>query len=290
MATKNDILIDVDDTTSWLKKRNLEIESGKLDVSEKDMPVLARVICGGEKEISKLKDEDRKKYEKHFKDNKKTIAMLTLAGTGVVSGSIGAIASGIGTATTIASFGTGIGGAAFSIAAGSGLSIAGMGTMAAVPALWPIGISMLAVSAGSLFKKAKQKNDEKKRTEELEMIFNESHNNAQKCSQKMESNNKIIKDILSQKLKETIQSLYDSSKKIKIKIDDALNKDQNLRIMQYQEIVLNQYNSQNEIRKMLSELIEAYNKLVIENEELSKKIAAYEATMKMCGCANNYIS
>ena len=87
-----------------------------------------------------------------------------------------------------------------------------------------------------------------------------------------------------------METLSEVSKKIAINIDDAINADQNLRIMQYQEIVLKQYNSHNEICKMLAELNEAYNKLVAENEELAKKIAAYEANMKMCGCTNNFVA
>ena len=53
--------------------------------------------------------------------------------------------------------------------------------------------------------------------------------------------------------------------------------------------LVKQYNSQNKIREMLADLIEAYNKLVAENEQLAKQLAAYEANMRMCGCTNNYL-
>ena len=66
MSSKNDILKDVDEITSWLEKRNAEISMGKTDVSEKDLPVLAKVICGGEKEIARLDDRNREKYKKHL--------------------------------------------------------------------------------------------------------------------------------------------------------------------------------------------------------------------------------
>lgn len=292
MASKatSDIYTDIDVVTTWLDKRNSEIRNGQTDVYENDMPVLARVICGGENEITRLTPENRKKYEKFFKDNKKCVVGLTLAGSGVVGTSIGAVASGIGAATAIASLGTGASTVAFASTAVSGLSLAGIGATAFIPVLWPVGISMLAIGAGSIFKRVKDKKEKADRAEKLERIFNESHENAQKCSEKIKANNKKIQLIISQKLKKSIETLANTSKKVATHIDDALNTDQNLRIMQYQEIILNQYNSHNEIRKMLAELVEAYNKLVAENEELSQKVAAYEANMKMCGCTNNYMT
>ena len=282
---KNKMLEDIDEITSWLEMRNAEISKGKTDVVETHMPTLARVICGGEKEIEKLGTEDRKRYSKYFKDNKAQAAALTLVGTGATGMSIGAVASGVGAVSTIA--GLGAGGAAIGLSTLSGWSAASLGATAFVPALWPIGISMLAISAGSMFAKAKKDKEREARSEKLEKVFNKSHTQAQKCNNKIKANNKKIKLILASKIKKSIEALSDASKKIAINIDDALNADQNLRIMQYQEIVLKQYNSQNEIRKMLSDLVESYNKLVAENEQLASQVAAYEANMRMCGCTSN---
>ena len=74
-----------------------------------------------------------------------------------------------------------------------------------------------------------------------------------------------------------------------INIDDAINSDQNLRLMQYQEIVLKQYNNQHEIETALLKIVESYNKLKIENEELLKRIAEYEDNGKLCMVANEYL-
>lgn len=288
MSLKKDILNDVDDIAIWLEKRNVEISMGQTEVSEKDLPVLARVICGGESEVALLEEHEREKYRKHFKDNKKNIASLTLAAGGVTELSVASIASGASAVSAIATLGTCAGGAALGLSS-IGVGLAGMGTIALVPALWPVGISMLMFGAGSIFAKSKAKKTNAPRSEKLEKTFNESSERAKECNEKIQENNKKIREILSQKISKAVESLSEFAKKISIRIDDALNTDQNLRIMQYQEIVLKQYNAQNEIRNALADLIDAYNKLVAENEELACKVAAYEATMKMCGCANNFL-
>lgn len=287
--TELEILKDVDSLTTWLEKRNAEIRNGGTDVVEGNMPVLARVICGGEEEFGKLDMANREKYTKYFKDNKKTASALTLATPATKGMDICAIASGTGAAGAFAGMGV-AGAGALGFSATAGLGLAGMGAAAFIPALWPIGISLLAISAGSVFAKSKREKENAKRTEKLEEIFNSCQTGAQECNNKIDKNNKKIKEILTQKLKKSVEALANASKKIAINIDDALHSDQNLRIMQYQEIVLKQYNNQNEIREMLADLIEAYNKLVAENEQLAKQVAAYEANMRMCGCTNNYLA
>lgn len=290
MAFKNSktILTDVDDMTCWLEKRTRDIKYGKTDVTEREMPILAKVICG--ESIENLNSWDQGRYNEYLKKNKKRVAGLTLAATtaGTTGVAVSSIASGIGTASTIAALGT-TGAASLGIAATSGLSIAGMGALAFVPALWPIGASMLLIGAGALFSKNKKSKETAPRASRLEKIFEDSQSGAQECGEKIKTNNKKIQDIISRKLKTAMDSLSVEAQRIKISIDDALNVDQNLRIMQYQEIVLKQYNTQNEIRKAFADLVEAYNTLVAENEELARRAAAYEANMRMCGCTNNYL-
>ena len=46
--TELEILKDIDSLTTWLEKRNAEIRNGGTDVAKGNMPVLVRVICGGE--------------------------------------------------------------------------------------------------------------------------------------------------------------------------------------------------------------------------------------------------
>ena len=286
------VIDDVDDVITWLEKRNKDISTGKTNITELEMPVLARVICGGEDTIARLSPDDKKLYSKHFEKNKKALSGLTLSagalGVGSVGVSVASIASGASAAGTIAALTT-TGSVSLGLTAASGLSLASMGATAFVPVLWPVGISMLLIGVGAAVFKNKKTKENVPRSNQLEKIFEESRTNAQQCSQKIKNNNQKIQIILSEKLKKAKESLSKETEKIKIIIDDALNSDQNLRIMQYQEIVLKQYNSQNEIRKAFADLVEVYNLLVAENEKLARQIAAYEATMKICGCANNYL-
>lgn len=288
MAINKIIIEDVDKTTAWLVKRNTDIAAGKTLVDEKDMPVLARIICGGEEEISKLTAEKRKIYEKVFSENKKQIESFTLAKTCVAGVSIGAIASGIGAVGTLTMLGTGAASTLAMLGTGMGfaLPLAGFAIPGIGPIIGTLGVGMLAAGSASYFKNK----DKKEQKEKLQKIIEKSLAGAQQCGEKIVVNNQTIKNILSEQLKRTSEYLAQTSKKVLINIDDALNSDVNLRIMQYQEIVVQQYNSQNEIRKMFNELSEAYNKLVAENEKLSEQIVAYEATMKICGCAHSYIA
>lgn len=296
MATNKTIIEDVDKTTAWLVKRNIDIAAGKTLVDEKDMPVLARIICGGEEEISKLTAEKRKIYEKVFSENKKQIESFTLAKTCVAGVSIGAIASGIGAVGTLTMLGTGAASTLAMLGTGMGfaLPLAGFAIPGIGPIIGTLGVGMLAAGSTSYFKNKDKKEQkeklQKEQKEKLQKIIEKSLAGAQQCGEKIVVNNQTIKNILSEQLKRTSEYLAQTSKKVLINIDDALNSDVNLRIMQYQEIVVQQYNSQNEIRKMFNELSEAYNKLVAENEKLSEQIAAYEATMKICGCAHSYIA
>lgn len=286
------IVDDVDEIMQWLEKRNNDISNGKTSVTEYEMPVLARVICGGEDAIARLNPADKKTYDKYFAKNKKGIAGLTLSagvlGVGSAGVTAASIASGVGTASAFAALGA-TGTASLGITAASGLTLASMGATAFVPVLWPVGLSILLVGAGSAFFKNKKAKENAARADRLEKIFEDSRVKAQKCSDKIKANNKKIQLIISQKLKKAKDMLSAEAEKIKINIDDALNVDQNLRIMQYQEIVLKQYNSQNEIRKAFADLVEAYNALLAENEKLANQLAAYEATMRICGCTNNYL-
>lgn len=289
---KRQVVDDVDEVIAWLEKRSKDISMGRTCITELEMPVLARVICGGEDTIARLSPADKKLYSKHFEKNKKIVSGLTLSagalGVGSVGVSVASIASGASAAGTIAALTT-TGAVSLGITAASGLSLASMGAMAFVPALWPVGISMLLVGAGAAAFKNKKTKENAPRSNKLENIFEDCRAKSQKCSEKIKENNKKIQSILSEKLKKAKESLSAEAEKIKISIDDALNVDQNLRIMQYQEIVLKQYNSQNEIRKAFADLVEAYNLLVAENEKLANQIAAYEAAMKIGGCANNYL-
>ena len=51
---KRQVVDDVDEVIAWLEKRSKDISMGRTCITELEMPVLARVICGGEDTIARL--------------------------------------------------------------------------------------------------------------------------------------------------------------------------------------------------------------------------------------------
>lgn len=285
------ILEDIDDIAEWLDFRNQAIASGETVVVEAQMPVLAKVICGGKDSIALLEPANKKKYEKQWDKNKEELAALSLAPSVLdpnTKVSAATVATGVGAGSLLLGA-AGIGSTAMGVAASSGLGLASLGAAAFVPALWPVGISMLAFGVGAFFKKSNNSKVKKPRCERLIKIFDHSKKESKKCADKINANNKKIHILMSQKIKATLETLRSTAKKAAINVDDMLNTDVNLRIMQYQEIVLQQYNSQNEIRKALADLIEAYETLTVENQKLANQVASYEANMKICACVCNWL-
>ena len=90
-------------------------------------------------------------------------------------------------------------------------------------------------------------------------------------------------------IKNAVDTLEDASKKIAITIDDAIHADQNMRIMQYQEIILRQHNAIIQMEETFSQLFDAYNIPKSQNEQLTKQIASYRATMQILICGSEFL-
>lgn len=95
--------------------------------------------------------------------------------------------------------------------------------------------------------------------------------------------------LLNEDLPNALAIAKEKSDKLKISIDDALNVDQNLRIMQYQQIVLNQYNKQYELEMTLDQIITSYNNLQVEMQNLLTHCIESDNTNLICISANEYL-
>lgn len=95
--------------------------------------------------------------------------------------------------------------------------------------------------------------------------------------------------LLNEDLPNALAIAKEKSDKLKISIDDALNVDQNLRIMQYQRIVLNQYNKQYELEMTLDQIITSYNNLQVEMQNLLTHCIESDNTNLICISANEYL-
>ena len=179
---KASIKKDVEEAVEWVKQRNKEISNNKTQSDIRSMPTLAKVVFGGKDGMDMLSKEDKEKYENFFKANGSRLALLTIINptVGIGAAGIELVASGLMTkemanASIIAGTGmAGIGllaevlgaslfsaGAAFTGLSGviSGLSL--------ISGLWPIGLGVVAVGAGSqLILKAGNSETEKRIAQE----------------------------------------------------------------------------------------------------------------------------
>lgn len=288
---KVSICQDVDDAVNWVKLRNQNIMKGEIEVEKSSIPTLIKVIFGGENRFQLLSEKDKIRYSNYFKRNGSRIALLTainpaigiaitsseLASSGLIPNEVS-----VGTAVTGAGF---IGASALATLL-TPVSYLSASALCFIPPVSLIGMGLFAFGAGTaLFKSISKLPQGQQITE----VFEETQSFYNGCYKKIESNTLAMEQILCSKIQDAVESLGDMSKKVAIIIDDALHSDQNMRIMQYQEIVLKQYDSQKQIRATLAELISSYNKLKIENEQLTMQMHALEANLQTLVCSSEYL-
>lgn len=290
---------DVDAAIDWVSKRNkaLQTEGAKGNEATVDnLPALGKVIFGGEEGIKQLPVGDRTKYIEYFKKNGTRLAALTVTNPIWGFGTIGAEAAATGLVSTKAAIGTasvgaGMAGASTIAAASipSCLSASAMTGLSVIPGLQLVGIGLLALGTGATLFKAIEKLPQGKRIAEL---FTETQNLHNECYMQVESNIAKIGDILSNRFKNAAEKLEATSKRIAISIDDIVHSDQNLRVMQYNEILLGLFNNQAAISKIQSEIFETLSQicpLIAENEELSKKINEHRINLQLLVCGAEYL-
>ena len=299
---KASIRHDVEDAAAWAEQRNREITNDKTKVSVDDMPTLAKVIFGGKDGIGLLSSEDQEKYKAYFKANGKRLALLTIINPAIGIGvagiemvSSGMVTKEVANASLVAGAGITtasavVGGAASSaifhatLSLSSGLFAVSGASIAS--ALWPVGLSMLAVGAGAHIINIHENSVVGK---QLEQVYADSQTCWKEAYDQFATNARVIEDILLNKLNSFMSAVEEVGKKAAISIDDAIHSDQNLRIMQYQEILLKQQSSIVEIRQLYNELAEQYNIQVQKNDVLARKLAAYEANRQFVACASEYL-
>lgn len=260
---------DLKEMTSWLKKEIKDIDDSVKnktviikDYSHSKLPTLATLLTFNENEINKLPTEAKKRYTNFISTNKETIATVTSLniGTAAISG-VGLGLRGI----------AGVGGLGFAGVGALGFGFLNPGILGAV-------IGFAAYRQG---KKFLERNRKAKDYEEVQhqLTLLQAHCQTESTTLKeiLQENCKQLGTLFNTKLKKAMEITKENSKKIAIQIDDAMNTDVNKRIMQYQEIALNQYKNQALLQENINQIIEAYNNLVKENERLVSQIQEYEA-------------
>lgn len=293
----NAIHADVDDAIEWVKSRNALLQKNGAKGNQacvENLPALGKVIFGGEAGIKLLPEKDRSKYIDYFKKNGSRLALLTTFNPVLGFGTLGAEVAATGLISTkggIVTTATGaglLGAAKLAVASFPKSACVSVASKALwyVPGLQYVGAGLFALGAGATLFKAVEKLPQGKKLAEL---FTETQNLHNDCYIQLEHNIAQVNEILSTQIRNVVEKLEATTKKIAISIDDAVHSDQNLRLMQYSEITLNLCNAQIEIKKELEALTEKYNALMIKNQELSKEIEEYRINMQILACSGEYL-
>lgn len=284
MAKQDIIVNDVKELTNWLEKRSQNTDANTLPAKVENPPALYKIICEGESSLKSLDEERASAYSKFFKHNKKRLTALTIpAATGIVGATSASTILGASASTSVASlFSPSLG--VLGTSGDIGSAATGLGLISLSSLLLPvlgIGAGVLAFNKFTNFKfSLAEKNESTSRS--LEKIIKLEESKKYKCQERA---NKL----LNEDLPNALAIAKEKSDKLKISIDDALNVDQNLRIMQYQQIVLNQYNKQYELEMTLDQIITSYNNLQVEMQNLLTHCIESDNTNLICISANEYL-
>lgn len=264
---------DVKEMRMWLER---EIESiGKEVQAVNNKPILYSVIAH-DKDV--LDEETENKYKKYLsKPNAYavTFGALAIASSAGTVGAAGATALGVAGLTGV-----------------TGLSLLGGVSTTSLSLLGPVGWSVLGGIAITTFvtKKIKAKDQgQQAERDKLEKLYKKCQTEKKNIQEQLLNNEKSLKELFEEYYPKALEKLKDTSKKVAITIDDIMNMDQNKRIMQYQKIVLNQYQSQNELRELLQKMTEVYNTLLNENQKLLSELEQYHKNEMLCCETNNII-
>lgn len=258
---KKEQLSDVEEIIKWLTEKENDLDENiQIDQNE-DGPVLYKLFSG---RLDELDEATKKRYSKYLS----TIGKATM-GAGIYGlGGMAVKTVGMG---ALRSVGMGIGGIA-------------LAPLLLNPVAW-IGGGLIYTFASKKIKSS----EGKKFSEQLEKLSERFKDKKEKLSKKMEENAKEIKRLSEEYVPIALAKIKETSEKVAIQIDDLANMDQNKRIMQYQKIVLNQYQEQNQLRTVLEDINKLHNQLMRENEELIVKLQKYEEYESCCYQTNEIL-
>ena len=260
---------DIDAMIKWLEdekeKLNQPLQATtalSINDQKNNLPVLYSVFNGQEENL----DEDvKKRYKKILSEKKALMA-------GVAGGMVGKVAINSVTRAVIGK--TALGGMA---------SVAGIGMMSPLGLMGPVGLALLGSGIAYNFVQKKVKSKEgKDASEKLENLYMNFQKGKEKIQEKIQKNVQEMTELFEEYLPIALEKIKDTSEKVMIQLDDLTNLDQNKRIMQYQQIALNQYKEQQQLYDVLKKLQETQYKIMNENRELVLRLQKYEE----CG---NYV-
>lgn len=272
---------DIEAMIKWLEEEKeklnkplQEVTAVSVTAKTQNMPVLYSVF-NGQEEV--LDDDAKKRYKKLLSQRKELLA-------GVAGGAVGTAAltgmAGVTSGLTGVAGGT-VGTAALTGMASSGMASVGMARLLTLAG--PVGIALIGGRMAFKFVKKKVKSQEGKiDSEKLEKLYEDFQKGKENIQIKIQENVREMTELFEEYLPIALEKIKETSEKVMIQLDDFANTDQNKRIMQYQEIALNQYKEQQHLYDVLQHLQNTQQKIMKENQELLLRLQKYEE----CG---NYV-
>ena len=271
---------DIEAMIQWLEEEKeklnqqlQEVTAVRVTAKKQNMPVLYSVF-NGQEEV--LDDDTKKRYKKLLSQRKELFASAA-------GGAVGTVAlkglTGIGSLTGMAGATSGLAGVAgFGMMGMASAGMEGLLTLAG-----PVGIALLGGGMAFKFVKKKAKSQEGKiASEKLEKLYENFQKGKENIQIKIQENVREMTELFEEYLPIALEKIKETSEKVMIQLDDFANMDQNKRIMQYQQIALNQYKEQQQLYDVLQHLQNTQQKIMKENQELLLRLQKYEE----CG---NYV-
>ena len=271
---------DIEAMIKWLEEEKeklnqplQEVTAVSVTAKTQNMPVLYSVF-NGQEEV--LDDDTKKRYKKLLSQRKELFAS-------VAGGAVGTVAlkglTGIGSLTGMAGATSGLAGVAgFGMMGMASAGMEGLLTLAG-----PVGIALLGGGMAFKFVKKKAKSQEGKiASEKLEKLYENFQKGKENIQIKIQENVREMTELFEEYLPIALEKIKETSEKVMIQLDDFANMDQNKRIMQYQQIALNQNKEQQQLYVVLQHLQNTQQKIMKENQELLLRLQKYEE----CG---NYV-
>ncbi len=289
---KRDAIISVyeqADTDSTILLEYLATVSNPKDLENAKLPSL----------VEELQDKDSEASKKYIA----AASILSGATTAFISASIsrGAMAAGrtatLGGAATLSSL-TGSALAGESVAIGGGMALGGLMLPGFAALIIP---SIIGGVAGGVISKSLKNSKLKKYIKEHKEDFK------QKKEQLLQYKEKLIVWFdelqvqlteLSDKMQKEVNLKFieykDKTKQlahdISVLVDDCMNADTNKRILQYNEVILNQYKLQKKLEENVDFLFDEYNNLISQRQALTQQIDCLVKLLTALRCPESVIN
>ncbi len=231
---------------------------------------------------SQLSEENLPSLVRNLEDENSVASQIYISTAAIVGGSVASVVGASLSSSALGGLGLAIGG------------LGGIGLGIAFPILIPILAIPLSIK---ILGDAKIKKYIKSNESTLEKNKSEMGKERKRLLQWLKDLQKRSTE-LGKEINERINEKYSDfkekakrlAKDVSIQIDDCLNANTNKRILQYNEVILNQYKLQKELEDKVEFLFDEYNALLNEKKELERQINCLLKLLNAMGCPESVIN